>query len=217
MTRTVICSHGFAMRADSAGMFTAIAAAFPDYTFDMFDYYNIAPNGDQIIRSLDDQAIILQQHIDATSDGEIMLLCHSQGSTVAGLADLARVTKVVLLAPPIEITRASMINRLRHRKGAKLNPYGTSIIPRSNGTTMTIPVEYLDSIEAHDRLTLYQKISDTVPTTIVRALDDEILGLTDFSSIANAKHVDVKADHNFTKQGHGLLIGSLKGILSTSK
>lgn len=213
----VICSHGFAMRADSAGMFTDIAAAFPDYTFDMFDYYDIAPNGDQIVRSLDDQAKILQQHIDSAPEGEIVLLCHSQGSTVAGLVDLRRVSKVILLAPPIEITRASMINRLRHRKGAKLNPYGTSMVPRSNGTTMTIPVEYLDSIEAYDRLTLYQRIADAVPTTIVRALEDEILGLTDFSSIANAKHIDVKAGHNFTKQGRELLIGVLRSILDTSK
>jgi pimeloyl-ACP methyl ester carboxylesterase len=171
----IICSHGFAMRADSAGMFTDITAAFPDYDFKMFDYYDIKPNGDQIIRSLDEQAKILQQQIDAAPDGEIVLLCHSQGSTVAGLVDLRRISKIILLAPPIKISRAGLINRMRHRKGAKLNPYGTSTIPRSNGTTMTIPVEYMDSIEAHNRLALYQKMAGTKPTTIIRAAQDEIL------------------------------------------
>lgn len=201
------------MRADSAGMFTDIAEAFPDRDFTMFDYYEIKPNGDQTIRSLDDQAKILQQHIDAAPDGDIILLCHSQGSTVAGLVDLARVTKVVLLAPPVEFDRSGLINRLRHRKGARLNPYGISTVPRSDGTTMTIPVEYMDSIEAHDRLELYQNIASVVPTTIIRALGDEILGLTDFDDLVNATHVDVEADHNFTKQGRSRLINALKGIL----
>lgn len=213
ITKTIICSHGFAMRADSAGMFTDIAAASPEYTFDMFDYYDIAPNGDQTIRSLDDQATILQRHIDAAPDGDIILLCHSQGSTVAGLVQLSRVSKVILLAPPIEFSRAGLINRLRHRKGAKLNPYGTSYIPRSNGTMMTIPVEYMDSIEAYDREALYQSIADSAQTTIMRALDDEMLGLTDLSSIKNSTRIDIRADHNFTGQGRTLLIEILREVL----
>lgn len=211
--KTVICSHGFAVRADSMGMFTAIAAAFPDYDFEMFDYYDIKPNGDQVLRSLDEQAQILQQHIDTAPEGEIILLCHSQGSTVAGLASLERVSKVVLLAPPVDIDRASLINRLRHRKSAQLNPFGTSTVPRSDGTLMTIPVEYMDSIEAHDQGTLYQKIANTVPTIIVRATDDEILGLTTANEIQGARHIDIAADHNFTGKNRDKLIDALQSIL----
>ena len=195
------------------GMFTDIAAALPGYRFRMFDYYDIKPNGDQMIPSLGDQAKILQQHINTAPDGEIVLLCHSQGSTVAALANLDRVSKVILLAPPVEINRASLINRLRHRKGAKLNPYGTSLVPRSDGTTMTIPVAYMDSIEAHDRMALYQKIADTVPTTIIRATNDEILGLTAVNKIKNATHIDIAADHNFTGAHRDELIVILQSIL----
>ncbi len=195
------------------GMFTAIAAAFPGDDFRMFDYYDIKPNGDQTIPSLDEQARTLQQQIDAAPDGEIVLLCHSQGSTVAGLVDLGRVSKVILLAPPVEISRTSLINRLRHRKGAKLNPFGTSTVPRSDGTLMTIPVAYMDSIEAHDRLTLYQKIADTVPTVIIRATNDEILGLTTANSVKNAEHIDIDADHNFTGKNRDTLIATLRSIL----
>lgn len=213
MVKTIICSHGFAVRGDSMGMFTAIAAAFPGDDFWMFDYYDIKPNGDQTIPSLDEQAKILQQHINAAPDGEIVLLCHSQGSTVAGLADLSRVSKVIFLAPPVEIDRTSLINRLRHRKGAKLNPFGTSTVPRSDGTMMTIPVEYMDSIEAHDRLTLYQKVADTVPTIIIRATNDEILGLTAVNNVKNAVHIDIDADHNFTGRNRDTLINALQSIL----
>lgn len=74
---TIICSHGFAVRADSMGMFTDVAAAFPEHEFRMFDYYDIAPNGDQIVRSLDEQATLLQQQIDGVPGGKIILLCHS--------------------------------------------------------------------------------------------------------------------------------------------
>jgi pimeloyl-ACP methyl ester carboxylesterase len=213
MRKTIICSHGFAMRADSAGLFTDIEAAFPDYDFKMFDYYDIKPNGDQTIRSLDAQAKILQQQIDDAPDGEIILLCHSQGSTVAGLVSLERVTKVILLAPPIKMSRAGLINRLRHRRGAKLNPYGTSVIPRSDGTVMTIPVEYMDSIEAHDRLELYIALADQKPTTIVRASQDEILGYTDFSIVKNAKIIDIDANHNFTDDSRKLLVETVKTII----
>ncbi len=211
---TVICSHGFAMRSDSAGMFTDIAAALPDYEFRMFDYYDIAPNGDQTIRSLDEQATLLQQQIDEAPEGKIILLCHSQGSTVAGLVDLSRVSRVILLAPPVEISRASLINRLRHRKGAKLNPYGMSMIPRSDGTTMYIPESYMDSIEAHDRMTLYQNIANTVPTAIIRATYDETLGLTAVNTIRGATHEDVAANHNFTGEGRQRLIDVLKTFIA---
>ena len=212
MLKTIICSHGFAVRADSMGMFTDVAAAFPAYDFKMFDYYDIAPNGDQTVRSLDEQAAILQKHIDEAPDGEIILLCHSQGSTVAGLVDLGRVSKVILLAPPVDISRASLINRMRHRKGARLNPNGMSIIPRTNGTTMRIPVEYMNSIEAHDRLTLYRAMAAKIPTIVVRATDDEILGLTPLEQVEGATIIDVSADHNFTGQSRKLLIDALRGI-----
>ncbi len=212
MHKTIVCSHGFAVRADSMGMFTDIAAAFPDYEFRMFDYYDIQPNGDQAVRSLDEQAAILQKQIDDVPEGEIVLLCHSQGSTVAGLVNLSRVSKAILLAPPVEISRASLINRMRHRKGARLNPRGMSVIPRTNGTTMRIPVEYMDSIEAHDRLTLYRSIAAEVPTTIIRAMDDEILGLTPLEQVEAAALVDIDANHNFTGRGRKLLIDALRGI-----
>ncbi len=195
------------------GMFTDIATAFPKYEFRMFDYYDIKPNGDQTVRSLDEQAAILQKQIDDAPKGEIILLCHSQGSTVAGLVDLRRVSKVILLAPPVDISRASLINRLRHRKDARLNPNGTSIVPRSNGTTMYIPVEYMNSIEAHDRLTLYEAIAATVPTIIVRATADEILGLTALEQVASATLLDVDADHNFTDNGRQKLIQALREVL----
>lgn len=212
MTKTVICSHGFGVRADSRGMFTEIAASFPEYDFRMFDYYDIQPNGDQIVRSLEEQAIILQEQIDTVKEGEIVLLCHSQGSTVAGLVNLTRVEKAILLAPPDKTSRKVVVNRLRKREGSRLDPHGMSVIPRSNGTTMYVPAEYMDSLERHDRMKLYQHIADTVPTVIIRATEDEAIGLTSVDQIKNAQHVDIAADHNFTGQNRQKLIETLRMV-----
>lgn len=207
--KTIICSHGFAVRADSMGMFTDIAAAFPDYDVHMFDYYEIRPNGDQVVRPLEEQAKLLQAQIDAVTGGDIVLLCHSQGSTVAGLADLTKVSKVILMAPPVKTSKEGMLARLGKRKGSRLEPDGMSAIPRTDGTTMYVPADYLNSLERYDRLTLFQKIANTKPTTIIRATEDEILGLTSVDKIKNARIIDVPSDHNFTGSHRQQLIDTL--------
>lgn len=213
MIKTVICSHGFAVRANSLGLFSDIKATFPGYEFTMFDYYDIKPNGDQVVRPLEEQAELLQQKINTAPDGDIILLCHSQGGTVAGLIDLRRVIKVILLAPPVEFDSDTLLLRLQKRRGSKLDRYGMSVVPRSDGTTMYMPSEYLDSLERYDRTMLYQDMADTVPTTIVRAVDDEILGLTAVDKLKNIQLIDIAADHNFTKLARRKLLTALSEVL----
>jgi hypothetical protein len=211
--KTIICSHGFAVRADSLGMFTDISEAFPEYDFRMFDYYDIQPNGDQSVRPLEEQTKLLEAQIDTVEDNEIVLLCHSQGSTVAGLADLTKVSKVILMAPPVKTTKDGILNRLRQRKGSKLDPYAMSIVPRSDGTTMYVPAAYLNSLEQYDRMTLFQHIADNVQTVVIRATEDEVLGLTNVNEIKNARHIDIAADHNFTGKHRQQLIEVLRVII----
>lgn len=209
MRKTVICSHGFAVRADSMGMFTDIATAFPGYEFRMFDYYDIKPNGDQIVRPLDEQAEILQQQIDAAPEGEVVVLCHSQGSTVAGLADMKRASKVILLAPPVDFDVDRLLARLARREGSRIDRQGESVIPRSDGTAMYIPASYLDSIDRDDRMKLYQNIADTKPTVTVRALQDEMLGVTPVDKIRKTTLYSIEADHNFRGESRQRLIDIL--------
>ena len=210
--KTVICSHGFGVRADSRGMFPEIAAAFPEYTFRMFDYNEVKPNGDTVVAPLNKQAETLQAEID-TANGEIILLCHSQGSVIAGLVDLTKVSKVILLAPPVLMSMQQVINRMRSRPGARMNPNGMSILPRSDGSKSYLPKEYLESLEGKNLMEIYQKIADTKPTVIIRATNDEIIGLTNVNEIQNARHIDIVTGHNFKDIGRQELIATLSAVL----
>ncbi len=190
-------------------MFTDIERAFSSYHFRMFDYYDIQPSGDQYVTPLDEQAKRLQHEIDSVADGDVVLLCHSQGSTIAGLVDVARVSKIILLAPPVDITADSVLARLAQRQGSKLRRDAMSVVPRSDGTHMYIPSEYFDSLERDDRMELYQKLARQCPLVIVRALDDETLGMTRVDEIKDARLYDIAADHNFRGDARKLLIATL--------
>jgi pimeloyl-ACP methyl ester carboxylesterase len=213
MTKTIICSHGFGVRWDSRGMFPELAAAFPADDFRMFDYNEVdKSNGNTTVSPFSEQAKRLQKQIDA-ADGEITLLCHSQGSMIAGLVDLSKVSKVILLAPPVAVGMQRALKKMRLRIGSVYNPDGVSMLPRSDGTTSFIPKEYLAELEQHDPMELYQKIADTKPTTIVRCTKDEVVGLTNVNEIKNATHIDLGSDHNFTGIFRQQLIEILHDIL----
>ena len=152
---TVICSHGFGVRADSRGMFTEIADAFPEHLFKMFDYNNVMPSGDVTIPALEDQAKTLQSQVD-NAVGGITLLCHSQGCMIAGLIDLSKIHRVILMAPPVRMSMQTVIEAMKKRAGSVYNPNGTSLLPRSDGTTTYLPSEYLKSLSGYDPINLYQ-------------------------------------------------------------
>lgn len=213
MARTVICSHGFGVTADSRGMFPEIAQNITDIDFKMFDYNEVRPNGDTVVASLDDQAKILQQQIDMSGQGSV-LLCHSQGSIIAGLVDLSKVAKVILLAPPVNMSMQRVIAKMLGRPGSKINLDGVSKLPRTDGTTTYLPKEYLISADKYEPIGLYKTIASTTPTVIIRATEDEVIGLTDVSEVKDARHYDIAADHNFSGDSRAELIELLRKELA---
>lgn len=207
--KSVICSHGFGVTADSRGMFPEIARNIPGAEFVVFDYNKVKPNGDTIASSLDEQAKKLQAQIDAAT-GEIVLLCHSQGSVIAGLVDLSRVAKVILLAPPVNMSMQRVIGKMLDRPGSKINLDGLSELPRTDGTTTYLPKAYLESLDNYTPMELYQTIATTVPTVIVRATRDEVVGLTNVDEVKGVTHYDIAADHNFLSKSRQQLIQIIK-------
>ena len=194
---TIVFSHGFGVRADSRGMFTEIATAFSQHRFIMFDYNQVLASGDTNVDSLQAQAKKLQQVVNEQSD-EIIILAHSQGCIITGLVDLKKVSKVILLAPPTDMSMQKVIRKLMKKPGAVINLNGTSKLPRRDGTTTYISKEYMHSIENVSPLEIYEKIASTTNTVIVRCTNDEILGQTNVNTLLNVKHIDVESDHNFT-------------------
>lgn len=193
----VIFSHGFGVKADARGMFTEIATNFPEYRFEMFDYNHILKNGDIEVAPLGSQAQKLQEILNKQED-EVVLIAHSQGCIVAGMVKLENVKKVILLAPPEKMSMQRVLDKLMKKPGAEVNLSGMSKLPRSDGTTTLISREYIESVSNINPLEIYQKIANTVATTIVRCTEDEVLGLTEVNKIKNATHIDIEADHDFT-------------------
>lgn len=210
---TIVFSHGFGVKSDARGMFTQIADAFPQYNSVLFDYNTILENGDIEVAPLDLQAMILQQKVNE-QPGDVIIIAHSQGCIIAGMIDLRNVKKVILLAPPVEMSMQRVIDKLMKKPGAEINLNGTSKLPRSDGTVTHISKEYVQSVSHVSPVDLYASIAQKTNATIVRCVDDEVLGLTNVNEVASAKHIDVSADHDFTGNARTVLLDVLSVELS---
>lgn len=210
----VICSHGFGVKADARGMFTDLQMAIPSHEFVMFNYNEILSNGDVKVATIDEQAKILQAIIDQQDEDDNVLLCHSQGSIIAGLVDLTKISKVIILAPPVEMSMQRVIDKLINRPSSEINLSGVSKFQRTDGSFTFISKEYIDSVNNRNPIELYQSIADKKPTIIIRATNDQVLGPTNVGAILNATHVNIEADHDFTGDSRNSLISKLKTILN---
>lgn len=210
----VIFSHGFGVQKDSRGMFTDIADALSGFDCDLFDYNEVLAGGDVRVRPLSEQIEILNAHIAASVEEKITLVCHSQGCVVAGLADTTHVGKVVLLAPPVEMSVKRFMRKFGSREGVRQEASGALLIPRSDGTTTYIGQSYLAELDATEPMESYQRLADAHDVTIIRATADHILGQTSFKSLRNVKLVDIKADHDFTGEARQELIKRIVEIVN---
>lgn len=213
MQKVIIYSHGFGVKADARGMFTEIAAAFPECESVMFDYNEVLPNDDTIVAPIHEQARKLESIIDRTDADEIVLLCHSQGCIIAGLVDLSKVAKVILLAPPVVASMQHVIQKLSKKPGSAYLENGVSKLARSDGSMTFLPKEYIQSLDGLNPIELYRKIVSQKSTVIIRATQDEVLGFTDLSGITAQKIFDIASDHDFTGENRQKMIAMLKGLL----
>ena len=209
---TVVCSHGFGVRADGRGMFTELQAIFPEHTFVTFDYNEVLESGDLIVAPINQQAERLNQVLALHND--VVLLGHSQGCIIASMADTEHVSKVILLAPPTEMSTQRIIDKLSQKPGASINLDGISKLPRRDGTTTQITHEYIQSLNNVNPLALYREMSRKLPLVIIRATNDNVLGVTNVDEVTGARLIDLDADHDFQQESRKLLIESLRPLLS---
>ena len=195
-------------------MFTDIAGALEGFDCELFDYNEVLAGGDVRVRPLSEQVEILNGHIAASVEDEITLICHSQGCVVAGLADTSRVGKIILLAPPVEMSMKRFMRKFGLREGVRQEASGALLIPRSDGTTTYIGQSYLAELDAVEApLACYQRLADNHDVTIVRATADNILGATSFGSLSNVKLIDIEADHDFSGAARRELIQQINSML----
>ena len=193
-------------------MFTDIAESLKDFECDLFDYNELLEGGDTRVLLLSEQAKILNKHIATAEEGST-LICHSQGCIVASLADTSRVEKVILLAPPTEVSMERFMRKFGSREGVKRDEAGKLAIPRSDGSTTYIHDDYLKELDTINALEGYQRMANEHGVTIIRATADNILGETSFDSLQNVKVIDIEADHDFSGVARPLLLQQIQSIV----
>lgn len=211
--KTIVCSHGFGVDATDRGLFSDIAAAFPEYTFAMFDYNAVDENGNVTVLPIEQQAELLNTKLK-DAGGEIILLCHSQGCVTAAMADVSKVSSAIFLAPPENLDIERFVKIFGSRAGTQFNPEGLSSIPRHDGTSTYIGKEYLESIGKLDVQALFAQLAKRTKLDILRASEDEVVGNTTFPGVDAAVQTLV-ATHNFDGASRPALIDAVGAIIKT--
>jgi hypothetical protein len=211
----IIYSHGFGVRKDDRGLFTAIAAGLTDAQHFMFDYNQADEATDTLtVTGLDVQAETLRQTItNATRQHPattIDLVCHSQGCVVAAMVQPAGIRKIIFLAPPDRFLSVDQkIQKFSKRPGAAVHDDGSMTYPRRDGSTTIIPKAYWDSRQGIDPMKLYHGLAGKTDLLIIQADKDEVIGDTDFSGLTEARIVPIHTGHDFEGDGRRKLINIL--------
>ena len=220
MKKGIIFSHGFGVRYDDRGLLTEIAKYFLHYKSCLFDYNlpNEALNT-LAVQSLSKQAKILENELIGFVNKEdlqsVTLICHSQGCVVAALANLENsfVDKIIFLAPPSSLEPKRLIELFINREGSIINLEGISRLARNDGSTTLVPAEYWQEFDKINLNDLYEKLANKYNLAIIQALDDEVLGKTDFSYLLRAEIIGMPADHNFKGKSRKQLLQILEELL----
>lgn len=206
----LLFSHGFGVKKDSMGMFTDIADSFSKYKRVMFNYNKIINDGAKtIVPSYKQQAKSLQKQINLIIKKDpranITLIAHSQGCIVAGLINSRDVSQAILLAPPWSVSP----KRAKYRPNRKVLKNGVVKITKKNGEIIILSARFILGLKRANPLKVYEKLSNSIPTTIIIASKDDIVHNKEFNIPDSLSVVSVDGDHNFTGQYRKGLIKAL--------
>lgn len=218
--KIVLYSHGFGVKKDDRGLFTDIAGSLDDFRHVMFDYNQINEQDNTLtVTPLHEQAEMLKSQYNSLRskypDATIDLMCHSQGCVVAGLADLRGVHKTILLAPPTHFLGSeAKLKQMSEREGTVIED-GVVSYPRRDDSTTIIKQDYWQSRDKiSDPIALYNNLSQGAEVIIIEALNDEVLGKSDYSTLSGAVlRVQQNANHDFTNESRSELLNTIGEVL----
>lgn len=218
--KIVLYSHGFGVKKDDRGLFSDIASSLDDSRHVMFDYNQINEQDNTLtVTPLHEQAEMLKAQYtilrDKYPNAIIDLVCHSQGCVVAGLADLKGVSKTILLAPPTRFLGSEeKLKQMSEREGTMIEDGVVSYL-RRDGSATIIKQDYWQSRDKiSDPIALYNQLSLEAELTIIEALDDEVLGESDYSTLSDTVlHIQQNANHDFTNEARPILLKTIGEVL----
>lgn len=199
----VIFSHGFGVRKEDRGLFTAIYRAVPDIKAVMFDYNPINEKANTLTaKPLNEQAHKLRHVINNTRaenpDAIIDLVCHSQGCVVAGLVKPRGIRKVIMLTAPDDINAEVVAKQLGRKLETPIDVTVRTRLARTDGSTTVIHPEYWQSLAGINPVKLYNNLARVTALRILNAKQDEVLGETAFEGLdPGISLVRLEGNHNF--------------------
>ncbi len=202
----VIYSHGFGVRKNARGLFTAIGDALPHAKSVMFDYNPINEKSNTLtVKPLNEQALKLRKVINTTKaeypNAALDLVCHSQGCVVAGIVKPRGIRKVIMIAPQEAAEAETMVEYFSKRTGINIDITVRTRLARSDGSTTVIHPEYWQSLAGIDPIKLYNRLARVTKLRIINARQDDVLGKVAFDKIDPAiSFVTLDGNHNFDKQ-----------------
>ncbi|MFA7252467.1 MAG: hypothetical protein WC027_01285 [Candidatus Paceibacterota bacterium] len=215
----IIFSHGFGVRKDDNGLLTEIAKAIPEAESILFDYYQfnernntltICPFSKQVEMLLTVINQAKKDHPEATID----LICHSQGTIVAGLAAPIGIRKTILLSPPFDMSLERSLKRYTSKPDAVVNINGISVVPSSSGLVRIIPPEYWVERKEVRAFEAYNNLAEKTELIIIEANQDMLIEKVDLKELSpKIKLAPLDGDHGFSGKDRGPLLAALRGYI----
>lgn len=216
--KIIIYSHGFGVRQDACGIFTALAAALPQLQHVMFDYNTIVSGHPDIVLPLPQQAEMLLHKIATVRSvypaAELHLVGHSQGCVAIALANPEDIKSVLFIAPTIVLDAARTIKRVGSRPGSVVDVSGVSRVVRSDGSINMIPAAHWAALSELQPLENCAVLTAKTRVTALLAEEDKILAPPDLMrSIPNITVKVLSGDHDFTGASRTSMIEEAKKVL----
>ena len=199
----IIYSHGFAVRKTNRGLFTAISKVVPEAHSVMFDYNPINDKSNTLTaKPLHEQALKLRKVINTARaeypDALLDIVCHSQGCVAVGLVKPRGIRKVIMLAPPDDVSEATVAGQLGAPRGIVIDVAARTRLSHADGSTTVVRPEYWQSLTGIDPVRLYNRMARFTQLRIIKARQDEVLGAVELAGIdANVSVVTLNGSHNF--------------------
>lgn len=205
-SKLIIFSHGFGVTRDSHGMFNELGNMLNEkYLILRFDYniVNKEENWTQAL-SYTCQAEMLNAVYEYIKKQfrftSIVVIAHSMGCLITGMAQLKGIEKTLLLAAPIVPPYIRMKKYFSRRPETIINEEGLSKIKRSDGSYTLIEKEFWEDMKKVNPVDLYTKISESSQTTFIRAKQDQVIDEENYDSIKNIskiKFIEIDGNHDF--------------------
>jgi len=199
----VIFSHDFGVRKEDRGLFTAIAHALPGAKSVLFNYNSINEESNTLTAELlDEQVRKLRKVINAARlehpGAVIDLVCHSQGCVVAALLKPRYIRKIIMIAPPDDVSEATVARQLGARTETVIDTSVRTRLVGSDGSTTVIHPEYWQSLAGIEPTKLYNRLARFTALRIINARQDEVLGSVSLKGIdPGISLVTLDGNHNF--------------------